>query len=239
MIEPGCYKVRVTIDSSMSTMETADQGKSAGANQSAPARPKLAPIGRESLNLPNAITLSRLILSIVLFALIYTEGYWLTSAALFVVAAGTDFLDGYYARKYGQVTTLGRIMDPFVDKIIICGSFVFLLEKNADAIHDSGVNSWMVLIVIGREMFITSLRGFLEQQGIDFSASWMGKAKMVLQCMAVTGALLSLSDKFQFDSFLMARDIVLWLAVAVTAWSGISYVVRAAAMIRKHANESN
>jgi CDP-diacylglycerol--glycerol-3-phosphate 3-phosphatidyltransferase len=194
--------------------------------------PTLKPIGRESLNLPNAITASRLVLAIILFVLIYMEAWWLTAAGLFVLAAGTDFLDGYLARKYGQVTTLGRILDPFVDKIIICGAFVFLLEKNAK--FDSGVNSWMVIIVIGREMFITSLRGFLEQQGIDFSANWAGKIKMVLQCVAVTVALLSLSPYFRSDNFFLARDIILWLAVAVTAWSGITYVVRAARIIREY-----
>ena len=202
------------------------------ANSTIP-RPKLKPIGRESFNLPNAITLSRLILAVVLFVMIYLEAWWLTAAALFVVAAGTDFLDGYLARKYGQVTTLGRIMDPFVDKIIICGAFIFLLEKNAR--FDSGVNSWMVIIVVGRELFITSLRGFLEKQDIDFSASWSGKIKMALQCMAVTGALMSLSPHFQTAGFLNVRDIVLWTAVAVTAWSGVTYVGRAAQMIRQHA----
>lgn len=202
---------------------------------STPARPRLT-LGRESLNLPNAITASRLFLAIILFVLIYVEAWWLTAAGLFVLAAGTDFLDGYLARKYGQVTTLGRILDPFVDKIIICGAFIFLLEKNAK--FDSGVNSWMVIIVVGREMFITSLRGFLEQQGLDFSASWAGKIKMVLQCMAVTGALLSLSPKFHNASFFMARDIVLWAAVAVTVWSGVTYIIRAAQMIRQYAAES-
>lgn len=197
--------------------------------------PKLTPIGRESLNLPNAITTLRFFLAIVLFVLIYVEAWWLTAAGLFVAAAGTDFLDGYFARKYGQVTTLGRILDPFVDKIIICGAFIFLLEKNAHPQFDSGVNSWMVVIVVGREMFITSLRGFLEQQGIDFSANWAGKIKMVLQCVAVTGALLSLSPVFQNDSFLLTRDIVLWSAVAITAWSGVTYVARAVQMIRQHA----
>src|SRR5688572_3148906 len=90
-----------------------------------PASVELMP--RDALNLPNLITISRLFLSFVLFALIYIQDYWFTAAVLFVVAASTDFLDGYIARKYGLITTLGRIMDPFVDKIIICGAFVFLL----------------------------------------------------------------------------------------------------------------
>ena len=195
-----------------------------------------ATLGRESLNVPNAITLSRLILAIILFALIDCGGYWLSAAALFVTAAATDWIDGYLARKYGQITTLGRIMDPFVDKIIVGGTFLFLLEKNGTVTDSgtlqSGVNAWMVIIVIGREMFISSLRGFLEQQGKDFSASWSGKAKMLLQCVAVTASLLSLSPDLHWDWLPMTRDILLWSAVAVTVWSGWVYVVRAVRLLR-------
>ena len=140
-----------------------------------------ARLGRESLNIPNLITLSRLLLAIVLFALIDHGQYWLSATTLFVVAAATDWIDGYLARKYGQVTTLGRILDPFVDKIIVGGTFLFLLGKNGNAADpsgmQSGVNAWMVIIVIGREMFVSSLRGFLEQQGKDFSASWSGQSQ--------------------------------------------------------------
>jgi CDP-diacylglycerol---glycerol-3-phosphate 3-phosphatidyltransferase len=188
------------------------------------------PLSRDALNLPNLITLSRFLLAIVLFTLIYIHGFWVTSAVLFIVAAWTDFLDGYIARKYGMVTVLGRILDPFVDKIIIGGAFIFLSEKtvivDGGTLH-SGVNAWMAIIVIGREMFITSLRGFLEQQGQDFSASWSGKIKMVLQCVAVPASLLSLDPRFATEGFLLTRDILLWTAVAVTVYSGAIYVIRA------------
>lgn len=189
-----------------------------------------APIDRRSLNAPNLITLSRLLLSFVLFALIYVEGYWITSAILFAAAAATDFLDGYIARKYGLVTTLGRILDPFVDKIIVCGSFIFLLEKTTA----SGVNAWMVIAVIGREMFVTGLRSFLEQSGQDFSAVWSGKIKMALQCVAVTASLLSLSPQLSgSQQFLLTRDVLLWLAVAITLYSGLAYAWRGFQMLRK------
>ncbi|MEZ6044997.1 MAG: CDP-diacylglycerol--glycerol-3-phosphate 3-phosphatidyltransferase [Planctomycetaceae bacterium] len=159
-------------------------------------------------NIPNTITLSRLVLALVLFLMIHIEGFWISSAILFVFAASTDALDGYIARKYGMVTILGRILDPFVDKIIVGGAFIFLLAKG----EQSGVNAWMVLIVIGREMFISSLRGFLEKQGQDFSAAWSGKVKMTLQCVAVTLSLLSLSPEFFFHDnwFLICRDLFLW-----------------------------
>tara|TARA_R110002095_G_scaffold153211_5_gene133185 strand:+ start:187 stop:819 length:633 start_codon:yes stop_codon:yes gene_type:complete len=187
-------------------------------------------LGPEIWNLPNMITVSRLVLSLILFVMIYMEGWWKTSALLFIVAAATDFLDGYFARKYNQVTTLGRILDPFVDKIIICGSFIFLLERGPA----SGVNAWFVLIIIGREMFITSLRGFLEQHGRDFSASWSGKIKMGVQCVAVVCSLLSLSPDAPFDSagFHLFRDISIWSAAIITLYSGIDYVFRASRMLR-------
>lgn len=180
-------------------------------------------------NLPNTITMSRLLLSVVLFALIQIQGFWITSALLFIFAASTDALDGYFARKYGMITTLGRILDPFVDKIIVGGSFIFLLAEG----EASGVNAWMVTIVIGREMFISSLRGFLEKQGQDFSAAWAGKLKMVLQCVAVSFSLFSLSPHFSsLDWFIMLRDILLWGAVAITVYSGIEYIYRAARLLR-------
>ncbi len=194
--------------------------------------PGIGPLTRGAFNLPNAITISRLGLSLVLFVLIDVDGWWRTAAALFVFAAATDFLDGWVARRYGLVTTLGRILDPFVDKIIICGSFVFLLGLGVER---SGVNAWMVLIVIGREMFITSLRGFMEQHGLDFSASWSGKFKMAAQCLAVTVALLALSPEVVsvWKWMPTLRDVTLWLAIGLTVYSGVIYVFRAAQMLRK------
>lgn len=192
-----------------------------------------ARIGRESLNLPNLITISRLALAVVLFAMIDVGRWPLASAALFAFAASTDFIDGWLARRYGQVTTLGRILDPFVDKIIVCGTFLFLLVPGEGA--NAGVTAWMVIIVIGREMFVSSLRGFLEQQGKDFSASFTGKAKMVLQCIAVIAALLSLvSGLTESWPFLIStRDFLLWLAVGVTLWSGLVYVVRGVRLLNE------
>lgn len=185
-------------------------------------------IDRRSLNVPNLITLSRLVLSIVLFGIISGGHSWIAAAVMFVIAAATDALDGFIARKYGLVTTLGRILDPFADKIIICGAFLFLVAQ-----PNSGVNAWMALIVFGREMFITSLRSFLEQHGRDFSAVWSGKIKMALQCAAVTGSLISLDTRFAtLPQFIMARDVVLWAAVLVTIYSGVEYTYRAYRILR-------
>jgi len=108
-------------------------------------------------NLPNQLTWLRLILSVIMFGLIAYELYF-ASMVLFLVAAGTDWLDGYFARKLNLVTTLGRILDPFADKVIICGTFVFLSAKYPT----SGVHAAMAVVVVGRELLVTALRSFLE-----------------------------------------------------------------------------
>ena len=200
-----------------------------------------APLDRRSLNAPNIITLSRFVLAIVLFGLIDIGGWWITATLVFVVAAATDFVDGWLARRYGQITVLGRVLDPFVDKIIICGSFIFL-QKWAD----SGVTAWMTFIIVAREMFITSLRTFLEQRGKDFSAKWSGKIKMILQCAAVPCCLLGLSPEFRewltlrfagggpegyMVLFIGLRNVILWITIAVTVYSGVEYTWRAFRML--------
>jgi CDP-diacylglycerol---glycerol-3-phosphate 3-phosphatidyltransferase len=197
---------------------------------------RYGPIDANALNLPNLITVSRLVLAFILFGMIYCGGLWLSATAVFVVAAATDAVDGYLARRYGMVTTLGRILDPFVDKIIICGAFIFLLHNSATTSDglSSGVGPWMTLIVIGREMFITGLRAILEQQGKDFSASMSGKIKMVTQCFAVGACLLSLSPSVAsaWPWFSILRNVLLWTAVAFTIGSGVIYVRRAAQLLR-------
>jgi CDP-diacylglycerol--glycerol-3-phosphate 3-phosphatidyltransferase len=197
------------------------------------AKKPYGPLDADALNLPNCITVSRLVLAFVLFAMISYGGVWITCAVVFAVAAATDAVDGYLARRYGMVTTLGRILDPFVDKIIVCGAFIFLLAANdpAGGVH-SGIGPWMPLVVIGREMFITGLRSILEQQGKDFSASLSGKIKMVVQCFAVEASLLSLNPMFKSVWFDGLRDALLWLAVLFTLGSGILYVRRAAQLLR-------
>ena len=192
------------------------------------------PTTPSALNPPNIITLSRLVLAVFLFWLIDLGDHWLAACVVFTIAAATDALDGYIARRYGMVTKLGRILDPFVDKVIIGGAFMFLAVQS-----DSGVNAWMVITVIGREMFVTSLRSVLEQEGKDFSATMSGKIKMVVQCAAVAGSLLYLEYAGGIDVCTDppviargVRDVLLWTSVLVTLYSGYEYVVRAARMFR-------
>ena len=200
------------------------------------------------INVPNFLTALRLVLSVVLFVVLAiaqnvtgtgaTEGgtparhLYLAGLGLFVVAAGTDWLDGYWARRYGQVTMLGRIFDPFVDKIIVCGTFIFL----AAAWPRSGVAAWMAVLIVGRELLVTALRSFLEQRGTDFSASLSGKLKMLIQCVAVCASLYALSrPAVPSPPAWLAWTVtgLVWAAIVITVYSGLGYLRRAAVLLRE------
>lgn len=182
-------------------------------------------------NLPNQLTWLRLALTVVMFCLI-AWGEYGVSLVMFLVAASTDWLDGYFARKYNLVTTLGRILDPFADKVIICGTFIYLA-----AIPGSGVRPWMAVVIVGRELLVTALRSFLEQQGADFSATLAGKLKMVLQCAAASLSLFVLAwpevaaRGGQAMQFTLTG--VLWAAVLLTVLSGVDYVRSAIRLLRR------
>jgi CDP-diacylglycerol---glycerol-3-phosphate 3-phosphatidyltransferase len=190
-----------------------------------------------AFNLPNQLTGLRLVLTVIMFGLIAAE-FYLASTVLFIIAASTDWLDGYYARKYGQVTTLGRILDPFADKVIICGTFIFLLPIPEMLEVPFGLRAWMVVVIVGRELLVTALRSFIEDQGSDFSAKWSGKWKMVLQCIAAGTALFYLYDVPTGQSapawlwgLLVAS---LWAAVILTIYSGLVYIGAAVRLLRSH-----
>jgi CDP-diacylglycerol--glycerol-3-phosphate 3-phosphatidyltransferase len=198
-------------------------------------------------NVPNVLTMARLVLSVVCFVFLAFDWY-LTGLVMFAIAAGTDWIDGFWARRYGQITQLGRILDPFADKIIICGTFTFLaavpplygkrgLESSASEIW-----AWMAVIVVAREILVTALRSFFEEHGTDFSAKWSGKWKMVLQCAAAAMSLWRLWY-YEFDATTQAWDasppaavtwtlrLLVWAAVALTIYSGWVYVQRALRLV--------
>ena len=190
-------------------------------------------LGKGVWNVPNQLSGLRLALSIAMFVLIGLE-YYLASTVVFLLAASTDWIDGYWARKYGQVTVLGRILDPFVDKIIICGTFIFLV-----AVPASGVTAWMAVVIVGRELMVTALRNFLEGEGADFSATMSGKLKMVVQCAAAVLALYSLTYSHGTgpaaapESLLWLRWISLLAAIGLTVYSGVEYILRAIWLLRR------
>lgn len=186
------------------------------------------------MKLPNQLTLLRLVLAVVLFVLMALEHY-LASLGVFLAAAGTDWLDGFLARRYGLVTTLGRILDPFADKIVICGTFIFLAAVPHEGLRACGVQAWVAVVIVGRELLITALRSFLEQQGADFSAALSGKLKMVAQCAAAALALyyLTYPAAGPVPGWLAwALTASIWATVVLTVFSGVSYVITAARLLR-------
>jgi CDP-diacylglycerol--glycerol-3-phosphate 3-phosphatidyltransferase len=185
-------------------------------------------------NLPNQLTAARFGLGIVLFLLIVLE-LWAWCVVVFALAAFTDWLDGYLARRHNLVSSLGRQLDPLVDKVVICGAFIFLLP-----VAGSGLAAWMVTVVVARELIITGLRGFLETRGAVFGADWLGKIKMGLQCatlFVIFGVLKGMEFSLWSGSILetvpLLRDILLYLTVAVTALSGLQYLWRAALLLKE------
>jgi CDP-diacylglycerol---glycerol-3-phosphate 3-phosphatidyltransferase len=174
---------------------------------------------RSFWNVPNTLTVSRLVLALFVFALIANE-FYLWALVLFAIAAATDALDGYFARLLKQDTPLGRQLDPLVDKVIVAGCYIYLAT-----IRETGVLPWMVTAIIVRELLIQGLRSHLEGRGQAFGARMAGKLKTVFQCLSIGLVLycLTLSPK-ELGLLWWLRDGLTWLAVILTIYSGLSYV---------------
>ena len=177
-------------------------------------------------NVPNQLTGARCVMGLALFALISFE-LWLACLIVFSVAAFTDWLDGYVARKQGISSTLGRNLDPLVDKILICGAYTFLIPH-----EHANIRPWMVTVVVARELIITGLRSFIENMGASFGADWLGKLKMGLQCGALAAIFVALQAP---DNSILGwiRDILIYTMLAITALSGLQYLWRSYALFRR------
>jgi CDP-diacylglycerol---glycerol-3-phosphate 3-phosphatidyltransferase len=214
--------------------------------------------------IPNLLTVARVILAGCFFAIVAialwpdrSSGYVLetrqvwgnVAVVVFAVAAITDFVDGLLARRWGVVSVFGRVMDPFGDKLLVIGAFIFLaspaflrVDPQYDGVYlflpydesgriqmTTGVRPWMVAIILARELLVTSIRGVFEGLGIDFSAGSSGKWKMVLQSITAPFALFVAVNPFALESALWigVRDILVWSTILVTVWSAWPYLVRA------------
>ena len=191
----------------------------------------------EIFNLPNKISAARLVLAVVFFMLLPWKFYW-ASLAVFVIAAGTDWVDGWYARKYDMVTKLGRVLDPFCDKILICGAYILLaVEMGPDFLWFGKIAGWMAVVVVGRELLVTVLRSMIEGAGGDFSAKMAGKLKMVFQCVAVGACLVGLAlVSPERESIPLWLQVIIigsvWISVISTVHSGLLYVKAAGAYLK-------
>ena len=181
------------------------------------------------LTVPNVLSAVRLALALVLFVAIERGGrepaFW-----LFLVAASTDWVDGWWARRFGQVSRLGRIFDPLVDKVIVCGAYVLLADRDGSAILP-----WMAVVVTVRELIVTAVRAEMERSGRDFSAALSGKLKMVLQCAAIALELAARAWPEMAVGGIGLRPLAAWTswaAVVATVWSGLEYLVAARVLVR-------
>jgi CDP-diacylglycerol--glycerol-3-phosphate 3-phosphatidyltransferase len=181
-----------------------------------------SPLVENFWNVPNALTLSRLVLAVFVFAFVYYSYYW-SALVIFAVAALTDALDGYFARLLNQGTAIGRQLDPLVDKVIVCGAYIYLLTIEQSK---TGLYPWMVTTIVVRELLIQGLRSHLEGGGQAFGAKTAGKLKTLAQCLSIAAILAALN--FQITpSIKLARDLLTWSAVGLTIYSGLGYFVLA------------
>jgi CDP-diacylglycerol---glycerol-3-phosphate 3-phosphatidyltransferase len=193
----------------------------------------LTPSRPTVFTVPNQLTASRFVLAIVLFVLIELH-VWVACLAVFVVAAFTDWLDGYLARRQGQSSSLGRNLDPLVDKVLVCGAYIFLLPVG---IEQNWLYPWMVTVIVARELVITGLRGYMETLGAKFGADWLGKLKMGLQCSALLAIFMALqaveTGAAVRTGLVLTRDVLVYAMLAATLLSGLQYLWRAFALLRQ------
>ena len=163
------------------------------------------------LNIPNALTMLRILaVPVVVVALVgEIDDGDLLAGIVFTLAALTDGLDGYIARRKGSVTTFGTLMDPLADKLLIIAALVSLVSLDR-------LEAWIAMVIIAREVAVTLLRAVAVQQGVVISASWLGKLKTTVQIAAIIALIAT-------NPAPLAVDILVYVAVAVTLWSGADY----------------
>ena len=184
------------------------------------------------MNLPNYITLTRIfsvpvliwILSSSRFSSVHGEKELLASA-LFIAASITDGIDGYLARRRGQITTMGMLLDPLADKLLIAAAFVTLVQFNPQI-----VPAWMAVIVIGREFLVSGLRSIAASEGFTIEASDLGKFKMVVQIVSVVAAILAMRwEYWDLRLFILPIHVIARTAigfmVALSLVSAVDYFV--------------
>lgn len=171
---------------------------------------------QQILSLPNGVTILRIVaIPLILVLLFYMgRGYQLLTALLFLGAAVTDTIDGYLARRRGMVTTLGIFLDPLADKLLIVTALIALIPARE-------IPVWMVIVIVGREIAITGLRGIAVSQGIVIAASALGKYKTVFEAASIF--FLILNGSYSFLNFRSIGMFFLWVALIVAVISGVDY----------------
>lgn len=189
------------------------------------------------MNLPNYLTLARILMVPILVVVLMTRvtKFEIVGVLVFWAASITDLLDGYYARKWKQVTTLGKLLDPLADKLLVSGALISLVELDL-------APAWMVFIILAREMAITGLRGIASEEGLTIAADRLGKWKLGAQIAAISCLILGPQlDAWLFQwthaemfrvfinlnrpySFVVGMGVLLlWAAMILAVWSAIHY----------------
>ncbi len=183
---------------------------------------------------PNLVTLFRIATAPVLIWLLMYTGpvESAAAAAVFFVATVSDYFDGYLARSYDSVTTLGKFLDPMADKLVVASALIML----AGMTRAPHVPAWIVVVLVSREIMVTGLRAVAAAEGLIVGAEELGKYKMVLQSIAIHGLLIHYTY-FHVD-FFAAGMFILWIATVVSMWSGVDYYVRVAAALNPKPIES-
>lgn len=182
------------------------------------------------LNVPNALTLLRIILIPVLVVVFYVpfESHLLVAALIFGVAAITDWFDGYLARKLGQMTAFGAFLDPVADKLMVVTALVLLVER-----HDTLLFTLAATVIIGREIVVSALREWMAELGerTSVAVSYIGKVKTAFQMVAIT-ALLAIDPARDGNELLALSYLLLYAAAVLTLWSMFVYLQAAWAIIK-------
>jgi|SRR5208283_668858 CDP-diacylglycerol--glycerol-3-phosphate 3-phosphatidyltransferase len=173
----------------------------------------------ETFNLPNTITLLRISVVPFLFILLLSPGeFWsLILAILFVIASITDFFDGYIARKYQMITTMGKFLDPIADKIMVNTAMILMIPIGR-------IPAWIVAITIIRDLMVDVIRSIASSEGIYIQASTLGKQKTLAQIIAVTALIIHYSI-FGINAHAVGM-VILYIALVLTIFSGIDYFIK-------------
>lgn len=179
----------------------------------------IAPEKKEIFNLPNTISLIRIGVIPILFLLLLSPGAMvsLVIAALFIAAALTDLLDGYIARRYQIVTTMGKFLDPIADKLIVNAAMIMLIPIDR-------IPAWIAAVIIIRDFIVDGIRNIASSEGLIIAASPLGKRKTLCQIFAVS-ALMIHYPVFGFDTHAVGM-VILYIALALTVLSGIDYFLK-------------
>jgi CDP-diacylglycerol--glycerol-3-phosphate 3-phosphatidyltransferase len=194
------------------------------------------PIARQALvwTLPNVLTCLRIAIIPAMVWLLNDPGprAGFFAAALFFFAALTDYYDGYLARKYGVVTTLGKFLDPLADKLIVVSALIMLaaMPCAGAAPCEPRVPAWLVVVIVGRELAVTGLRAIALGEGIMLGAEELGKYKMIFQMFALVGLLLHY--RYLSVDFHVGGMYFLWISLLISLWSAADYHVRVYRQLR-------